>query len=347
MWTTRRHVALFALFMRSTLVPLRDTVSATLPTAGGSTLFNQIGCAVCRPHHRDPQPGTPSTAARRGLRSRSATRSSIRSAIFGTGARATRPGVFRFRHDRIRAVHAWRSAPSSSSAGAGRGRSAVYLWRRPRPYTAGFEREPDPVVSPPESPTPVPAPVPARSPQAAEVQPVLDRVFDGTVVVDGALQPAFVAGDLNGDDITDLAVAVRPRGDDMLGTLNAALTRWRRLDATDPSAPPGAPPKPAPVEIARNDLLLAVIHGEGAGAWRDPIATQGYLVKNALGTGLRLRPLMEVPDEVRERVIRAQGRRDRPGARGPDGVVFWTGAAYAWGDVRPANRAGGKAAQRR
>jgi hypothetical protein len=214
--------------------------------------------------------------------------------------------------------------------------SAVYLWRRPRPYTAGYEREPDVVVSPPEAPTPVPSLAPASPPEPAEVQPALDRAFDGTVVVDGALQPSFVAGDLNGDDITDLAVAVRPRGDDVLGALNASLTKWRRLDAQDPSPPPGAPGKPAPVEIARTDLLLAVIHGVEGGAWRDPSATQGYLVKRALGTGLRLRPLMEVPDEVRERVIRvhkgdviAQVRAGRPG------VVFWTGAAYAWGDARP------------
>src|SRR5262245_56452211 len=217
--------------------------------------------------------------------------------------------------------------------------SVLYLWRRPRPRESIYEREAQVVVSPAETPTAVPPAVPVPSPGLAEVQPALDRVFDGTVVVDQGVQPPFVAGDLNGDDFTDLRVAVRPRGDDNLGALNAALTKWRRLDATDPALIPGAPPNPAPVEIARHDLLLAVIHGVEGGAWRDPSATQGYLVKNALGAGLRLRPLMEGPAEVRERVIRvhkgdviAQVRAGRPG------VVFWTGAAYAWGDTAPASR---------
>ena len=41
-------VALFALFMRSTLAPPRDTGIGNSPDGqAGSTLFNQIGCAVC------------------------------------------------------------------------------------------------------------------------------------------------------------------------------------------------------------------------------------------------------------------------------------------------------------
>ena len=92
------------------------------------------------------------------------------------------------------------------------------------------------------------------------------------------------------------------------------------------------------LEIARSELLLAVIHGAVDGAWRAPGTTQGYLVKNALSSGLRLQPLSAVPDEVRERVIRvhkgdviAEVRAGRPG------FVFWTGAAYAWGERRPAS----------
>jgi hypothetical protein len=212
--------------------------------------------------------------------------------------------------------------------------SALYLWRRPRPYTAGDEREANIVASPPESPTPVPPPQVARPPAADEIQPALDRAFDGTVVMDSALRPAFVAGDLNGDDFTDLAVAVKPRDDAAIAPLNAGLTKWRRLDAQDPAPPPGAPARPAPVEIARDDRLLAVIHGVESGAWRDPGATQGYLVKNALGSGLRLSPLMDVPDEVRERVIRVhKGDVIAQERAGRKGVIFWTGAAYTWGDT--------------
>jgi hypothetical protein len=206
--------------------------------------------------------------------------------------------------------------------------SAVFLWRRPRPQVE--EREPAPSVTP-EPPHVEPLPVTASPPAPAEVQPALDRVFAGAVAMDAAVQPWFVAGDLNGDDVPDLAVAVRPRAEG-LAKLNAGLQSWRTLDAQ--AASPGPPARPAPLEIARSELLLAVIHGAEGGAWRAPGTTQGYLVKNALGSGLRLQPLSAVPDEIRERVIRvhkgdviAQVRAGRPG------VVFWTGAAYAWADL--------------
>jgi CxxC motif-containing protein (DUF1111 family) len=53
-------VELFALFMRSTLAPPRDLVRAgTANAQAGSTLFNQIGCAVCHtPSIVTADPGT-------------------------------------------------------------------------------------------------------------------------------------------------------------------------------------------------------------------------------------------------------------------------------------------------
>jgi CxxC motif-containing protein (DUF1111 family) len=53
-------VALFALFMRSTLAPPRDTGIGNSPDGqAGSTLFNQIGCAVC--HTRNITTADPGT----------------------------------------------------------------------------------------------------------------------------------------------------------------------------------------------------------------------------------------------------------------------------------------------
>ncbi len=140
------------------------------------------------------------------------------------------------------------------------------------------------------------------APALAEVQPTLDRVFEQTLAVDRATRPAFVAGDFNGDDVPDLAVAVRPRSPDAVPTLNAELTSWSVQDATAPATLTMS--KPEPVKVAAGDLLLAVVHGVGAGGWRDPQARQGYLVKNAVGSGLQLRPLSGVPAAIRMRVNR-------------------------------------------
>jgi CxxC motif-containing protein (DUF1111 family) len=58
-------VELFALFMRSTKVPPRDTVLAASPDAiAGSNLFNQIGCATC--HTRDMVTAAPGTSINGG-----------------------------------------------------------------------------------------------------------------------------------------------------------------------------------------------------------------------------------------------------------------------------------------
>ena len=164
------------------------------------------------------------------------------------------------------------------------------------------------------------------------MQPTLDRVFDQTLTVDPATPPAFVAGDFNGDDVTDLAVAVRPRSRDALPRLNAELARWSVQDAAAPAA--DAASKPEPVKVAAGDRLLAVVHGVDAGGWRNPDARQGYLVKNAVGSGMRPRPLAGVPAAIRMRAIRTHAgdviAENRGGARG---LIFWTGAAYVWADL--------------
>ena len=108
---------------------------------------------------------------------------------------------------------------------------------------------------------------------------------------------AFVAGDYNGDDVTDLAVAVRPRSPDALPSLNAELTTWSVQDAAAPVTLTLSTPQP--VKVAAGDLLLAVVHGVGVGGWRNPEARQSYLVKNAVGSVMRRRPLASVPAAIR------------------------------------------------
>jgi hypothetical protein len=206
--------------------------------------------------------------------------------------------------------------------------SAVYLHHRPRPARTEVEAEPAVVPRPPESPAPTQHPN-APAPAASEVQITLDRVFGGAVRADEGSRPAFVAGDFNGDDVADLAVAVRVRGEEAALRIDRGDTPCGRQDATAPAGE--AAGLPATARVAAGDALLAVMHGEGAQAWRGPEPGQCFLVRNATGTGLRRRPLAEMPAAVRLRVTRAHAGDVIALVRaGTTGIVFWTGAAYAW-----------------
>ena len=210
--------------------------------------------------------------------------------------------------------------------------SALYLRRRPRPAAEDGEQERDIVLAPTREATP-PAPPHMAAPARSEVQPTLDRVFDRTLAMDPANRRAFVAGDFNGDGITDLAVAVRPGSGDAVPRLNAELTRCSVQDAAAPA--PDAVSKPEPVQVEAGDLLLAVVHGADGGGWRSPDARQCYLVKNAAGSGLQPRPLSGMPAAIRMRVNRTHAGdvmvENR--GRGP-GLIFWSGARYVRADLK-------------
>ena len=185
---------------------------------------------------------------------------------------------------------------------------------------------PEPAMAPaPPEPAPSASRSPAAAPMPAEIQPVLDRVFEGLLAVDQADRPSFAAGDFNGDGIDDLAVAVRARDAAALSRLNGELAHWVQ-DAEAPRAI-----RPDPVTVVKEDVLLAVVHGVNGGGWRDRQAAPGGVVKNAVGSGLRPRPLGGVPPAVRMSVARAHvGDVIDTSRNGRPGVVVWTGAAYAW-----------------
>jgi hypothetical protein len=207
--------------------------------------------------------------------------------------------------------------------------SALYLWRRPLPRVDVIETE-KAVAPAPLEPSPIPSPSGIAAPALSEVQPTLDRVFDRAVVMDQATPPAFVAGDFDGDDVTDLAVAVRPRSEAALAELNAGRPRWIVQDATAQESPTG---KPEPVKISARDRLLAIVPGAAAGGWRDPDLRRGYLVKNAVGSSLKARPLAELPDAIRMRTYRPHtGDVIESNRGGQPGVLLWTAAAYIWVD---------------
>jgi hypothetical protein len=113
------------------------------------------------------------------------------------------------------------------------------------------------------------------------------------------------------------------------------LPKSRALAAvsTNPSTNPASGQT---VRFELNDILLAIIHGNGANGWRDPEATQTYLLKGVVGTNLRTLPF--------QRAVKTyQGVKPFPTLYGDViqqtligqvGFLHFTGGIYGWYDPR-------------
>jgi hypothetical protein len=187
------------------------------------------------------------------------------------------------------------------------------------------------------SATPVPGPPELRPPQPTEAQEAIRRVYGDTVFVESSIPKYFIAGDFNGDNSIDLGVVVRPaRG--QLAKLNSEVANWIRCDPQKIKPPVIQPhgrillQMVEPTVIEEPDILLAVIHGYGPQGWRNPQARQSYLLKNAVGDGIKLTPFKDA--------IKIVGKyKDSPRLRGDvisqtvdskQVLLYYTGAKYAW-----------------
>jgi hypothetical protein len=186
-------------------------------------------------------------------------------------------------------------------------------------------------------PTPAPGPPDMRPPQPDEAQEAIRRVYDQTVFVESSLPKYFIAGDFNGDGSPDLGVVVRP-SPGQIAKLNHELANWIRCDPQ--KVKPPVPQRHGrillqmvePTVIEERDLLLAVVHGYGPQGWRNSQARQSYLLKNAVGDGIKLTPFNEA--------IKIVGKyKNAPRLRGDvvsetltnqEGLLYYTGAKYAW-----------------
>jgi hypothetical protein len=185
--------------------------------------------------------------------------------------------------------------------------------------------------------TPEPGPPELRPPQPTEAQEAIKRVYGETVFVESSRPQYFIAGDFNGDNSIDLGVVVRPaRG--QVAKLNSEVANWIRCDPQ--KVKPSVPQRHGriflqtvePTVIEEQDVLLAVIHGYGPQGWRNPQARQSYLLKNAVGDGVKLTPFNEATKIVGK-------YKDSPRLRGDvvsetiankQGLLYYTGAKYAW-----------------
>ena len=204
----------------------------------------------------------------------------------------------------------------------------------PEPPAVAEEQTIQPLPVPPTRPDKL-AKLPP--PKPAEVQDAIKRVYKGAVTVDANHNTYFTVGDFNGDFSEDIAIIVRPV-EASLPDINHELASWMTGDPTKIKPPDpkvvvqSEMPMPEPVVIEKGDLLLAIIHGYGETGWRDPEATQTYLLKNAVHGDMKTEP----PDGYRKankdnkNRLRLFGDLIGQVFEGNSGFLYYTGAKYAW-----------------
>jgi hypothetical protein len=190
-----------------------------------------------------------------------------------------------------------------------------------------------PQLSPSTSPTPSQTPKQSMPPKPSEVREAVARVFEKVATPDTASSPGFVVGDFNGDGSEDLAVAVKPN-EGALPEVNSEVANWILEDPKKVFVPgrdtaPRAPGKP--VQAESDDTLLAIVHGIGPTGWRNREARQTFLLKNAVGTGMMTQPAktLQAVNE-KQKLPPFRGDTIRMTIERKSGVLFWTGAKYAW-----------------
>jgi hypothetical protein len=179
-------------------------------------------------------------------------------------------------------------------------------------------------------PTPQATPAQAASteaPKIADVEAAVQRVFKGAAVVDPDYKSRFLVGDFNGDTSQDLAVVLRPVPEKIADMNERPF--WLLRDPRVPYNPR------VPLHIDKDDVLLAVIHGYGANNWRDPDATQTFLLKNVVGADMRVQDGKEfVKNNPGPRRPRPQGDLIGEKLKGSDGYLYYNAANYLWYDPK-------------
>ena len=174
-------------------------------------------------------------------------------------------------------------------------------------------------------------------PEFDDVKDAVWRVFKDSVQIDSSRKPHFIAGDFNGDRSLDLAVAIRPNPDKLVD-LNEEFPSWI---LKNPFA--GAEPQIPRLRVAASDSLLAVIHGYGADGWRDSQATQTFLLKNAVGSGMTVREAKNVAKTSVKKTPYLRGDVIGQVMDGNPGFLYFAGATYSWYDPKSFHEESGSA----
>ena len=178
-------------------------------------------------------------------------------------------------------------------------------------------------------PTPESTPIPlavTSAPKQVEVQQAVKRIFKDAAVLDTNYNPSFLTGDFNGDGSQDIAVILRPV---KLDEMNQELPPWLvRQPRTNKFTPVRIP-------IDKNDTLLAVIHGYGENHWRDPEATQTFVLKDVVGSNLKVEsPKDFIATNTGRKLPRPQGDLIGETVGGSVGYLYYAQATYSWYDPK-------------
>lgn len=204
----------------------------------------------------------------------------------------------------------------------------------PLAFASGCGRQKPALVEtapPAYQPTPE-TPNPARlasvaAPNLPEVEAAVRRIFKDAAVVHPDYKSSFVAGDFNGDLSQDLAVVLKPVPE-KLAEMND-YPRWLLRDPLLPQNPR------APLRVQKDEALLAVIHGYGNNDWRDPEATQTFLLKNVVGSGMRVQNGPEfIKNLPAGKKPRPQGDLIGETLKGSEGYLYYNAATYSWYDPK-------------
>jgi hypothetical protein len=184
----------------------------------------------------------------------------------------------------------------------------------------------------------MPSTPPLGPPTAKDVQDAVHRVFSDDVLLLDHENPRFVIGDFNGDSSLDLIVPVKV-SPAKLAEINNELANWTIDNPRTTYIAPQhqkvvtLPPVPKPEQARAGETLLAIIHGYGSAGWRNSMARQAYLLREAAGSS----PRVEQPSQS---LLHDFGLFPSPrqvlaeDLGGKHGVLYWTGATYAWHSER-------------
>lgn len=185
--------------------------------------------------------------------------------------------------------------------------------------------------------TPAPSAVsasPPPPPNPRDVREAMARVFDKVLAWDEHHMPNLLIGDFNGDGSEDLAV-FGTANENSLADLNNELANWTLEDprlVPIPGKPPTEPGlRVVPVRAQKGDSLLAIIHGVAAQGWRNHEARQTYLLKAANGSNMTVQKVESMKTAaVETHLPPLKGDVISERLAGDSGILFWTGAKYAW-----------------
>ena len=179
--------------------------------------------------------------------------------------------------------------------------------------------------STPESAQPL-TPTVAIAPKVNEVQNKVKTVFKDAAVLHPNHNPNFFSGDFNGDASEDLVVILKPVN---LEDMNRQFAPWLVRDPRSNLSTRTRPP------IGKDDTLLAVIHGFGNNDWRDPDATQTFILKNVVGNDIKVETGKEFVEANSGRKLpRPQGDLIGETIDGTRGYLYFATSNYSWYDPK-------------